>query len=140
MLNRVTKKRNACWSLLAVWMVLLVCWGQPLLAMQTCPLSTQALVALDQGLISVPDSIEAPPSVEHSSESSLAESSDQSHCELTQQLLQASVYTADMALPTCLLLLWLLTVFVRQGCAPWRASEPIGAPRRRHLIYCVFRE
>lgn len=134
MLNRAASKRNALWSLLTAGLVLILCWSQPLAAASLCPLQAglyerpvaESGVApvLKAELASVPVDLKP----EHGD------------CDLTEQWLQSQVFQADLFLPTCLLLLWLLIGLASRKGGRWRLSEPIVPPRRRHLLFCVFRE
>ena len=134
MLNRAASKRNALWSLLASGLVLVLCWSQPLAAASLCPLKAELYersVAepefapiLNADLASIPVDLNP----EHGD------------CDLTEQWLQSQVFQADLFLPTCLLLLWLLIGLAAGKGGRWRLSEPIVPPRRRHLLFCVFRE
>jgi hypothetical protein len=124
LLSRIASKRNTLWALLALGVVIALCWGEQAGAVQQCPQnSTELQIELVAPML---DS------------QSIADPAGD--CDQTEQLLTAQSYSADVALPTCLLLMWLLAGWLRRAPAPWRQSEPIGSPQRRHLVFCVFRE
>ncbi|WP_157960461.1 hypothetical protein [Marinimicrobium alkaliphilum] len=112
-------RQRAFGSLLAVVLVLLVCWGQ-LLSLTACPLQGSTSVAqtsLDGG-----------------------ESGESGDCELSGQLLNLHPYPGDIGLPASLAFLWMLALLT--GRVGWgrQYTEPIVFKRRRHLHFCVFRE
>lgn len=105
-------------SLLAVVLVLLVCWGQ-LLNATVCPLQVSAPLEILG---------DAPATETHD-------------CELSGHLLNVHAYDAsDVGLPASLALLCLLLWLTGRPLWGRAFTVPITFRRRRHLYFCVFRE
>lgn len=110
-------QRRATGSLLAVVLVLLVCWGQSLSA-TACPLQANApLAVLDD-----------------------APATDAQDCELSSQLLNMHTSGVDVGLPASVALLLVLLWLAGRPLWDRALSEPFIFRRRRHLYFCVFRE
>ena len=112
-----SSRQRAIGSLLAVALVLLVCWGQMLNA-TACPFQANAVVELG-------------------GETSGTDTSD---CEMSGQLLSGHAYGVDAGIPASFALLTLLLGF--GGRPAWSRSRdaPFTLKRRQHLYFCVFGE
>lgn len=111
-------QHRAVGSLLAVALVLLICWGQ-LLNATVCPLQASA-------------------PLEIMGTSSPADIQD---CKLSGQLLNAHTYDVlDVGLPASLVSLYFLLWLTGRPLWSRVFTVPITFRRRRHLYFCVFRE
>lgn len=140
-LSRIASKRNTHWALLALGVVILLCWGEQAGAVQNCPLHPDS--SDSRALVLDLEPLEAPAQSLSQSLSLTLDSptaSELGDCDQTEQLLKAQTFSADLVLPTCLLLMWLIAGWLRRATPPRPPYDPIGSPRRRHLVLCVFRE
>jgi len=124
----------AKWSLLLVWLVIVVCLGQRAGFISMCSLNADSRQAVTSAAISDISDLSSTHSIANNT--SLADKP----CEMSDHLLQAHQQPFDYGLLYFSILCWLPIWLYRSQYRIPVATEPIPPSRRLHLTLCVFRE
>lgn len=128
----------AKWSLVMVWLVIVVCLGQRAGFISSCPMSADNRSS-EASLFNDQHANAELVSTANTSDSSIDGATDK-QCDMTDHLLQVHQHSFEHALIFISLLIvvlaWLSTMQYRIPVL----TEPIPPTRRLHLTLCVFRE
>jgi hypothetical protein len=134
----VRNHRIAKWSLVMVWLVIVVCLGQRAGFISSCPMSADNRSS-EASIINEKTASSKWGSTANTSDSNIDGATDK-QCDMTDHLLQVHQHSFEHALIFISLLIvvlaWLSTMQYRIPVL----TEPIPPTRRLHLTLCVFRE
>jgi hypothetical protein len=134
----VRNHRIAKWSLVMVWLVIVVCLGQRAGFISSCPMSADNRSS-EASLFNDQHANAELVSTTNTNDSSI-DGATAKQCDMTDHLLQVHQHSFEHAL---IFISLLIVVFAWLSTMQYRIpvlTEPIPPTRRLHLTLCVFRE
>jgi len=134
----VRNHRIAKWSLVMVWLVIVVCLGQRAGFISSCPMSADNRSS-EASIINEKTASSKWGSTANTSDSNIDGATDK-QCDMTDHLLQVHQHSFEHALIFISLLIVVLAWLSAMQYRIPVLTEPIPPTRRLHLTLCVFRE